>query len=46
MVPQLQDAGLMSAEDRAKLVGAIDPAESVPAIRNHVVGFFSAHLSR
>ncbi|MDA3628251.1 alpha/beta hydrolase [Saccharopolyspora sp. WRP15-2] len=44
--PQLQDAGLMRAEDRAKLVGTIDPAESVPAIRDHVVGFFATHLSR
>ncbi|SDZ45375.1 hypothetical protein SAMN05216215_107534 [Saccharopolyspora shandongensis] len=44
--PQLQDAGLMSAEDRAKLVGAIDPAESVPAIRDHVRTFFARHLPR
>ncbi|MEV0699071.1 alpha/beta hydrolase [Saccharopolyspora sp. NPDC050389] len=46
MAPQLQDAGLMSAEDRAKLVGAIDPAESVPAIRDHVRTFFARHLPR
>ncbi len=46
MAPQLQDAGLMSAEDRAKLVGAIDPADSVPAVRNQVLTFFAEHLSR
>ncbi len=42
--PQLQAAGLMSAENRVRLVGAIEPAESVPAVRGHVLSFFAQHL--
>ena len=45
MAPQLQAAGLMSAENRTRLVGAIDPAESVPTVRNLVVSFFAQHLA-
>ncbi|MEV6776731.1 alpha/beta hydrolase family protein [Streptomyces syringium] len=44
MAPQLQAAGLMSADSRIKLVGAIDPARSVPAVRDHVLSFFARHL--
>lgn len=44
MAPQLQAAGLMSAAHRIKLVGAIDPAVSVPLVRNHVLSFFARHL--
>jgi dienelactone hydrolase len=42
--PQLQAAGLMSADDRAKLVGAIEPAQSVPAVRNYIRSFFDRQL--
>ncbi|MFD7261592.1 hypothetical protein [Streptomyces sp. NPDC059874] len=42
--PQLQAAGLMTAADRIHLVGAIDPARSVPSVRGHVLSFFSRHL--
>ncbi|WP_190120907.1 alpha/beta hydrolase [Streptomyces inusitatus] len=45
MAPQFQSAGLMSAADRNKLVGAITPAESVPGVRDRVRSFFSRHLS-
>jgi hypothetical protein len=44
MAPQLQAAGLMSDEDRAKLVGAIEPAQSVPAVRNYIRSFFDRQL--
>lgn len=44
MAPQLQAAGLMTAADRIELVGAIDPEESVPAVRKHVLSFFGRHL--
>ncbi|WP_343236437.1 alpha/beta hydrolase [Streptomyces sp. NEAU-S7GS2] len=44
IVPQLQDAGLMTAAHRIKLVGAADPAESVPLVRHHVLSFFARHL--
>ncbi|MEV4443368.1 alpha/beta hydrolase [Streptomyces sp. NPDC049577] len=44
IAPQLQDAGLMAAADRLALVGAIDPARSVPAVRGHVRSFFRRHL--
>jgi acetyl esterase/lipase len=44
MAPQLQAAGLMSAEDRAKLVGAIEPAQSVPAVRSYIRSFFDRQL--
>ncbi|MER7107284.1 alpha/beta hydrolase [Streptomyces sp. NPDC000229] len=44
MAPQLQAAGLMTAEERVGLVGALDPAESVPAVRGLVCAFFARHL--
>jgi dienelactone hydrolase len=46
MAPQLQNAGLMTPEERTKLVGPIDPAASVPAVRNHALSFFTQHLRR
>ncbi|MGW5940266.1 alpha/beta hydrolase family protein [Streptomyces celluloflavus] len=46
MAPQLQAAGLMTADSRAELVGAIDPACSVPAVRHHIRTFFDRHLPR
>ncbi|GGV09235.1 esterase [Streptomyces filipinensis] len=45
MVPQLQAAGLMTAEGRDRMVGAIDPARSVPMLRDHVLTFFERNLS-
>lgn len=42
--PELQAAGLMTADDRIALVGAIDPAESVPMVRNLVLSFFAQHV--
>jgi len=45
MVPQLQMAGLMTAASRDTLIGAIDPAVSVPEIRHVVRGFFARHLA-
>ncbi|MEU7576634.1 alpha/beta hydrolase [Streptomyces sp. NPDC041068] len=44
MAPQLQDAGLMTADDRIKLVGAIDPARSVPEVRHRVGAFFTSQV--
>lgn len=44
MAPQLQAAGLMTAEDRTNLVGAVDPAISVPLIRRTVRSFFDRTL--
>jgi dienelactone hydrolase len=44
MAPQLQAAGLMSAQDRAELVGAIDPARSIPLTRGLVRRFFDQTL--
>ncbi|MGY0056810.1 hypothetical protein ACWY4P_09625 [Streptomyces sp. LZ34] len=44
IAPQLQTAGLMTAEARAALVGTADPARSVPAVRGPVRGFFARHL--
>ncbi|MGW1199594.1 alpha/beta hydrolase [Streptomyces sp. NPDC002536] len=46
MAPQLQAAGLMTAEARRDLVGALDPVVSVPAVRNAVRSFFARHLRR
>ncbi|MCC3776546.1 S9 family peptidase [Streptomyces sp. UNOB3_S3] len=43
-VPRLQAAGLLTAEDRVRLVGAVDPAVSVPWVRHHVRSFFARHL--
>lgn len=44
MAPHLQAAGLMTAENRIKLIGAIDPAISVPTVRARVHSFFARHL--
>lgn len=44
MAPQLQAAGLMSAGDRADLIGTINPARSIPLIRNTVRSFFDRTL--
>lgn len=44
MAPQLLAAGLMSAGDRADLIGTINPALSVPLIRNTVRSFFDRTL--
>ncbi|MEV5509963.1 alpha/beta hydrolase family protein [Streptomyces orinoci] len=45
LAPQLQAAGLMSPASRDKLVGTIDPARSVPAVRARVRSFFTRHLA-
>lgn len=42
--PQLQAAGLMTAAERNSLIGAIDPAVSVPMVRSAVHSFFARHL--
>jgi hypothetical protein len=44
LLPQLQRAGLMTAQGRQELVGAIDPARSVPSVRKSIVDFFDCHL--
>ncbi|MFH8407858.1 alpha/beta hydrolase [Streptomyces sp. NPDC018019] len=44
MVPQLQAAGLMTAEARRRLVGAVGPEVSVPAVRRSVRAFFARWL--
>jgi hypothetical protein len=46
MVPQLQAAGLMSAQDRAKLIGSVEPLRSIPLIRGMVRRFFDQTLCR
>ncbi|MFI8997637.1 alpha/beta hydrolase [Streptomyces sp. NPDC053542] len=46
MVPQLQAAGLMTADARRALVGTLDPAVSVPTVRHHVRSFFARHVPR
>ncbi|WP_343979399.1 alpha/beta hydrolase [Kribbella koreensis] len=46
LAPQLQAAGLMTAEDRTSRVGAVDPAISVPLIRRTVRSFFDRTLKR
>ncbi|MFI9049209.1 alpha/beta hydrolase family protein [Streptomyces sp. NPDC053427] len=44
LAPRLQAAGLMTAHDRNALVGAVDPATSVPTVRASVHSFFARHL--
>ncbi|MFF4601917.1 alpha/beta hydrolase family protein [Streptomyces sp. NPDC001339] len=44
MAPQLQAAGLMTPDNRNKLVGAITPEKSVPLVRGYVRSFFARHL--
>ncbi|MET9290767.1 alpha/beta hydrolase [Streptomyces sp. NPDC003077] len=46
LVPQLQAAGLMTADERKKMVGTIEPAVSVPLVRGYMRGFFIRHLRR
>lgn len=42
--PQLQAAGLLTVAGRNSLVGAIDPAVSVPLVRSEVRSFFARYL--
>ncbi|MGW0468567.1 alpha/beta hydrolase family protein [Streptomyces sp. NPDC003027] len=44
LVPRLHAAGLMSTADRVRLVGAVDPRTSVPAVRRQVRSFFGRRL--
>jgi dienelactone hydrolase len=44
LAPELQTAGLMTADGRNQLVGAIRPARSVPLLRGYAVTFFGRHL--
>ncbi|MGP3987245.1 alpha/beta hydrolase family protein [Streptomyces sp. 3N207] len=44
MAPQLQEAGLMSAQGRNSLVGSIAPKKSVPLVRGCLHAFFARHL--
>ncbi|WP_424888561.1 alpha/beta hydrolase [Streptomyces sp. XH2] len=44
LVPQLQTAGLVTAADRARMVGTADPSAAVPAVRHHLRSFFARHL--
>ncbi|MEU6483166.1 hypothetical protein [Streptomyces sp. NPDC046887] len=41
MVPQLQAAGLITAEERRALVGALPPSRSVRWVREGVRGFLA-----
>ncbi|MFJ4776223.1 alpha/beta fold hydrolase [Streptomyces sp. NPDC088762] len=44
LVPQLHQAGLMTAAGRAAMVGRADPRVTVPAVRHLVRSFLSRHL--
>jgi dienelactone hydrolase len=44
LVPQLQEAGLMTAAQRAGMVGAADPRVTVRAVGHLVRSFFARHL--
>ncbi|MFD3513510.1 alpha/beta fold hydrolase [Streptomyces sp. NPDC058657] len=44
LVPQLEQAGLVSAEARAAMVGPGEPRVTVPAVRHLVRSFFARHL--
>ncbi|MBT2387711.1 alpha/beta fold hydrolase [Streptomyces sp. ISL-11] len=44
LVPQLHQAGLMTAAGRAAMVGRADPRVTVPAVRHLVRSFFARHL--
>ncbi|MEU6985584.1 alpha/beta hydrolase [Streptomyces sp. NPDC046324] len=44
LVPQLQCAGLMTAADRVRLVGAIGSGAAVRAVRHQVRGFFGRRV--
>ncbi|WP_329120056.1 alpha/beta hydrolase family protein [Streptomyces sp. NBC_01353] len=41
LVPQLHAAGLVTTADRVRLVGAIDPRVSVPAVRRLIRSYFA-----
>ncbi|GHE15434.1 alpha/beta hydrolase family protein [Streptomyces alanosinicus] len=45
MVPQLQADGLMTAEGRDQMVGALGPGCSVAMVREYVLAFFERNLS-
>ncbi|MFD7549012.1 alpha/beta fold hydrolase [Streptomyces sp. NPDC059578] len=44
LVPQLHEAGLMSAAGRAAMVGGADPRVTVPMVRGLVRSFFARHV--
>ncbi|MGW1994557.1 alpha/beta hydrolase [Embleya sp. NPDC001921] len=44
IAPRLQAWGLMPVADRISLIGAIEPADSVPTVRRYVHSFFDRHL--
>ncbi|MFD7611838.1 alpha/beta hydrolase family protein [Streptomyces sp. NPDC059828] len=44
LVPQLEAAGLMTAEGRAGMVGEVDPAVSVPWVRERLRAFFVRYV--
>jgi dienelactone hydrolase len=44
IVPELQADGLMTTGGRTEMIGAIDPATSVPLVRDDVHSFFIRHL--
>ncbi|MEU7553675.1 alpha/beta fold hydrolase [Streptomyces sp. NPDC044571] len=46
LVPQLEEAGLMTAAGRAAMVGPADPRVTVPTVRDLVRSFFTRHLAR
>ncbi|MFI9203227.1 alpha/beta fold hydrolase [Streptomyces sp. NPDC053048] len=46
LVPQLHEAGLMTADGRAAMVGPADPRVTVPAVRDLVRSFFARHVPR
>lgn len=45
MLPQIQDAGLMTAAERDAVIDTVDPAVSVPEVRRTVRRFFACHLA-
>ncbi|WBP88699.1 hypothetical protein [Kitasatospora cathayae] len=45
MLPQLQAAGLITAERRNALIGGVAPTVSVPEVRRAVRRFFGRHLA-
>jgi hypothetical protein len=46
IAPELEAAGLMTPAGRIQLIGAMSPVQSVPLVRDYVVSFFTASLSR
>ncbi|MGW3045843.1 alpha/beta hydrolase [Kitasatospora sp. NPDC001159] len=45
VLPQLQAAGLITAERRNAVIGSVPPAVSVPEVRRTVRRFFARHLA-